>query len=691
VTYLEPMEGNAPATGFDLVSEPNRRDAVDRSVASKGVVATSPIRLVQETGEQSGILLVSAVPGGQNGAGILLVVLRMGIFMEALLEPTGRSINVELIDVGADRPLFDTLSGSGATALNQQTFVFGARHYAIRAAPSQLYISRHRSWQSLAVLMAGVLSTSLLGALLLLGTGERHRFATLLAERTRERDRIWQVSEDLLGVGNFAGYFFSTNPAWTRLLGWTDDEIRTMHVSELRHPDDAEAANEGRKRLAEGAGTVRMENRFRHKDGSYRWIYWTLTEEQGSIYVIGRNVTADKERAQSLSQAEEQLRQLQKMESVGQLTGGIAHDFNNLLQAVLGNLDMAQRRIGDEPALRFLASASRAAVRGARLVGQLLAFSRRQHLQPRAVDVNKLLGGMGDMLHRSIGATIRIDEVLAPDLWPAMADPNQIESVILNLAINGRDAMPSGGRLLIETRNSRRDDRERPTDLAAGDYVCIAVSDTGTGMSEEVMARALEPFFTTKEPGKGSGLGLSMVHGVAKQSGGGVALSSRVGLGTTVRVYVPRAQSAAVAPDESRATEAADWNLLKGKLVLLIDDDPDVRQVAATQLEELGCKVLTAESGSSGLVVLDGESGIDIVVVDFAMPSMNGIEVAEKIAARRPTLPIVIITGYADVDLTADRGRKIHVLKKPFQRADLAATLSAVARSSRVGAGNLLH
>src|SRR5262249_7005756 len=234
-------------------------------------------------------------------------------------------------------------------------------------------------------------------------------------------------------------------------------------------------------------------------------------------------------------------RQLQKMETVGQLTGGVAHDFNNLLTAVLGNLEIAQSRIKDEPISQLLAGAARAAERGARLVEQLLAFSRKQNLRLSTIDINGLIAGMRDMLHRSIGANIQVDEHLASDLWPATADPNQVELVLLNLAINARDAMPVGGHILIETGNSRNGDKERPADLAPGDYVRIAVSDTGAGMSQEVMAKALEPFFTTKEPGKGSGLGLSMVHGVAKQSGGGISLSSRPGLGTTVRVYFARA------------------------------------------------------------------------------------------------------------------------------------------------------
>jgi signal transduction histidine kinase/ActR/RegA family two-component response regulator len=372
-----------------------------------------------------------------------------------------------------------------------------------------------------------------------------------------------------------------------------------------------------------------------------------------------------------------------RMESIGQLTGRVAHDFNNLLAAVLGNLEIAQMRAKEENVLRLLAGAARAAERGARLTEQLLAFSRKQHLQPRPVEINEMVRGMGEILERSIGETVRLEETLAPDLWPAMTDPTQIELVILNLAINARDAMPLGGRLSIETRNAAADDPQRPAELAPGDYVCITVADTGTGMSEEVLARAPEPFFTTKDAGKGSGLGLSMVYGVARQSGGAVAMTSRVGEGTTVRVYLPRAAEAE-ARVETPAAAAADFAALAGRTVLLIDDDEDVRQVSAALLQELDCKVVEAESGQSGLAALDGNPGIDLAVVDFAMPGMNGVKVAEAIRAKRPDIPFIIITGYAEIDTSEPSIERLRVLNKPFQRAELAeALLAAIADAAR--------
>jgi PAS domain S-box-containing protein len=365
-----------------------------------------------------------------------------------------------------------------------------------------------------------------------------------VAQKTRERDRIWRVSEDLLGVSDFEGYFTSVNPAWTAVLGWSEDEIRAMHVRELRHPDDAPHSEAGRARLRKGVPTVRMENRFRHKDGSWRWIYWTLTAQDDLIYLIGRHITAEKEAAEALHRAEDQLRQAQKMEAIGQLTGGIAHDFNNLLTGILGSLEMLQARVRQGrvgEVGRYVDAAVTSANRAAALTHRLLAFARRQPLDPRPLDVNKLVASMEDLLRRSIGETIAMEFAAPPELWLTYCDRNQLETVLLNLAINARDAMPSGGKLAIGTRNCEVDEiASRYLDLEPGEYVCMTVADTGTGMTPDVIARAFDPFFTTKPIGQGTGLGLSMVYGFAKQSGGHVRIESAPGQGATVELYLPR-------------------------------------------------------------------------------------------------------------------------------------------------------
>jgi PAS domain S-box-containing protein len=440
-------------------------------------------------------------------------------------------------------------------------------------------IADHRLWQSTAVLMIGVLSTCLLGALLMLGSGDRQRSASLLTERTRERDRIWQVSEDLLGVGNFEGYYISVNPAWTKTLGWSEDEIKTLHVNELLHPDDATVAIEGRRRLAEGTDTVRLENRYRHKDDSYRWIYWTLTVDQGLIYVVGRDVTADKATALAYRQTEDQLRQLQKVEAIGQLTGGIAHDFNNLLAVIIGNLEILNRLLGTTPSDKVnkaVTAAMDGATRAATLTHRLLAYAQKQPLKPRAVALNELATGMAGLIRFTQGKGVDYEFALGENLPHCFCDANQVETALLNLVINARDAMPNGGRLTIATDHVVFDGPAADArGIAAGTYIMLAVSDTGTGMSRETVERAFEPFFTTKETGKGTGLGLSMVYGFVKQSKGYVEIDSTLGCGTTVRIFLPALAAGQVVSAE--AVESIFAPRASGETILIAEDEASVR------------------------------------------------------------------------------------------------------------------
>ncbi len=318
---------------------------------------------------------------------------------------------------------------------------------------------------------------------------------------------------------------------------------------------------------------------------------------------------------------------------------------------------------------------TQAAERGAQLTAQMLAFSRRQRLEPRAVDLNDTVRSMRDLLQSSMGGSVMIETVLQPDLWPAMIDPTQIELVILNLAINARDAMEVGGAVTVTTANVTLDAPTRPEEPPAGSYVMVAVSDTGTGMTPEILAKVFEPFFTTKEVGKGSGLGLSQVFGLAKQSGGGVRIDSVPGEGASVKVFLPRASDAPRKPEETESQPAqpstSDFK------VLVVDDDSAVREVTAAILHDLGYGVVEAGSGGAALDVLDRESQIDLLLVDFAMPGMNGAEVAREVQARRPGLPIVFVTGYADTESLAEAGGR-GIVRKPFVQADLAAKLRSV-------------
>ena len=357
-------------------------------------------------------------------------------------------------------------------------------------------------------------------------------------ERTQARGRTWQVSPDLLGALNAEGYFETSNPAWKTVLGWTEAEVASMSIFEMLHPKDVERTRVGFNLTQEGQPAIRFPNRYRCKDGSYRWISWVGVPEDGLVYCSGRDITDEKAAEAELAAAQEALRQAQKMEAVGQLTGGIAHDFNNLLTGISGSLEllqsrMAQGRLTDLD--RYINAAQGASKRAAALTHRLLAFSRRQTLDPKPTDVNGLVSGMEELIRRTVGPAIEIEVVGAAGLWAALVDPPQLENALLNLCINARDAMPEGGRITIETANKWLDDRAaRERDLPPGQYLSLCVTDTGTGMSPDVKARAFDPFFTTKPIGQGTGLGLSMIYGFVRQSGGQVRIYSEAGHGTTM-------------------------------------------------------------------------------------------------------------------------------------------------------------
>jgi signal transduction histidine kinase/CheY-like chemotaxis protein len=382
---------------------------------------------------------------------------------------------------------------------------------------------------------------------------------------------------------------------------------------------------------------------------------------------------------QLLNQIEERervesaLRQMQRLEAVGQLTSGVAHDFNNLLTVIIGNLgflekDVALAGLNGKSAKR-LSYMRIAAERGAKLTDQLLSFSRRQRLEPKILDLNDVLGGMHQLLQSTLGGSIHIGTDFTDDLWSAMVDPTQLELAVLNLAINARDAMQVGGDLTVSTRNVSLGASSAPEEPPPGDYVEVRVSDTGSGMAEEIRHRVFEPFFTTKEIGKGSGLGLSQVLGFAKQSNGGVRIDSTVGKGTAVSIYLPRSERRAQRDevDEPLASPAEDH---KGGDILLVDDDSAVREVAASMLASLGYRVHQAGSGGAALDFLCGGAQVDLVVMDFAMPGMNGAELARRVQAMRPDLPILFVTGFADRSaLTGFSAAQI--IGKPFTLEEL--------------------
>jgi signal transduction histidine kinase len=394
-----------------------------------------------------------------------------------------------------------------------------------------------------------------------------------------------------------------------------------------------------------------------------------VQERTGELAAANRQLLRQMEERERV---EATLRQMQRLEAVGQLTSGVAHDFNNLLTVVLGNIRFLEREFAaagiDGKLKQRLGYMRAAAERGAKLTDQMLSFSRRQRLEPRPLDLNEALGGMHELLQSTLGGSIRIETRLAPKLWSAMADPTQLELAVLNLAINARDAMEIGGTLTVSTGNVTLAAPLHPEDPPAGEYVEICVSDTGCGMTPEVRAKAFEPFFTTKEIGKGSGLGLSQILGFAKQSGGGVGIDSRPGEGTSIRIYLPRTDAL---PEKSSGSESGPGvDTGRGAHLLLVDDDSAVRSVTAEALREFGYHVLEAGSGGAALDLLE-RAPVDLMIVDLAMPGMSGAELARRARGKWPETPVLFVTGFADRSMLGDVG-EAQVIGKPFAPNELA-------------------
>jgi PAS domain S-box-containing protein len=504
-------------------------------------------------------------------------------------------------------------------------------------------------------------------------------------ERAQVRGRTWQVTPDLMGALNSAGYFETSNPAWKTVLGWSEEEVASFSIFELLHPDDVERTRGGFDLTQQGQPAIRFPNRYRCKDGTYRWISWVGVPEDGMVYCTGRDITEERLAAEELALAQEELRQAQKMEAVGQLTGGIAHDFNNLLQGITGSLELLERHVatgGADRIARYIDAAQTSAKRAASLTQRLLAFSRRQTLDPKPVEANRLIAGMEELIRRTVGPAISVEVVGAGGLWLTDVDPAQLESALLNLVINARDAMPDGGRLTIETANKWLDDRSaKERELPPGQYISLCVTDTGTGMEAGVIERAFDPFYTTKPLGQGTGLGLSMIHGFVRQSGGQVRIYSEVGSGTTMCLYLPRfvGSLADAEPDLTAQVDAG-----HGETVLVIDDEDAVRMLVMDVLELAGYHVLEAIDGPSGLKILQSAMRIDLLITDVGLPGgFNGRQVADTARVSRPGLKVLFITGYAENAVVGnghlDPG--MQVMTKPFAVSDLNARVTHMLES----------
>lgn len=507
----------------------------------------------------------------------------------------------------------------------------------------------------------------------------------VLAERqmTAERDRLWALARDPFLIADVHGVWLAASPAWTDILGWSQEELVGRTSQWMEHPDDVSATRHQIEDLADGHATWRFENRFRTSTGDYRTFSWTAVPEGELIYCVARDVTEHRAEARARTDAEAALRQAQKMETLGQLTGGVAHDFNNLLQVVVGNLELLQRALpDDQPRLKRAAdNAMAGAERAAVLTQRLLAFSRRQPLSPQPMDPNRLVAGMSDLFQRTLGETIEVRTEPKADVWTIEVDPNQMENALLNLAVNARDAMPDGGKLDIEVDNLQIDAaRIMPEgEIAPGQYVVISVTDSGEGMDADTLRHAVEPFFTTKDVGRGTGLGLSMVYGFIRQSGGHLQVYSEPGDGTCVKLYLPRHHGGL--PVEDSAPLPAE-TVGGTETILLCEDDEDVRAYSAGVLRDLGYTIVEVGTAADALAALDCENNpVDLLFTDVVLPGgMSGADLAREVHVRCPALKILFTTGYAR-NAIIHHGRLdpgVELLTKPFTYAELAAKVRAM-------------
>ena len=400
---------------------------------------------------------------------------------------------------------------------------------------------------------------------------------------------------------------------------------------------------------------------------------------------ISQRTKALEEETSERLKAEASLHQIQKMEAIGQLTGGVAHDFNNVLAAVLGNLELAEAATTEPSTLRLLGRAQDAAERGAKLTDHLLSFARKQPLSREICDINQLITTINSLIKRTIGSSVLIKLNLSSDLWPVMADPVQFEMVLLNIVVNARDAMPKGGTITVATHNSPATSADQPRDLSLGDYTCISVQDTGVGMSKELMHKVFEPFFTTKKIGEGTGLGLSQVYGFCKQIGGSATLSSEVGAGTCINLFLPR--TAGLNPGQSAADLALEIRepliAPRPRRALVVDDDPHVLELTSEMLQRLGFDTVSADNGVHGMEILDSSTPVDFLVTDFSMPVMNGLELIRHARTSNPNLPCLLVTGFADVGNFAEAAaEKITVLRKPYKMSDLAFNVDSMQKTA---------
>lgn len=512
---------------------------------------------------------------------------------------------------------------------------------------------------------------------------------------TRLLSAIIESSEDAIVSRDLNGIITSWNGSAQKLFGYTPQEIIGKHLNILIPTHKREEEAKIIEQIRQGKKVETIETERMTKDGRKIPVSLTVSPIYGDFgSVIGaskilRDITERKE----VDRARHHLREAQKMESLGQLTGGIAHDFNNLLAVIIGNLDFLAEKIPqNDPLTRYITPSLQAAEHGAELTKQLLAFGRKQALQPKVISMNDLVASFSALVRHTLGERIEITTVLAPQLWNVLVDPSQLQSALLNLAVNARDAMPNGGKLIVETQNVMLDEEyaaENP-DVIPGDYVMVAITDSGEGMTQEIVARAFEPFFTSKESGKGSGLGLSMVYGFVKQSAGHVKIYSEPKHGTSVKIYLPCADNNSSSmpffTDKKNENDSAAHLAMRGKgrLVLVVEDNKEVLALTSSMVEDLGYVVIRAETGDEALKIIQSRSDIDLLLTDVVLPGvLNGPAMAKEALLLRPNLKVLFNSGYAEQAIVQrgllDEG--VYLISKPFRKLQLADKMDEVFNS----------
>ena len=496
-----------------------------------------------------------------------------------------------------------------------------------------------------------------------------------VVERVGERALTWSVSSELLSVIHLTtGLFERVNPAWEQMLGWTAEEMEGVHYSVFVNPEDMGSSDEEFARFADGNPVLKFENRYRTRSGNWRWLSWVAVPYNGKLYSSARDVTAERQRGADLELAEDALRQAQKMEAVGQLTGGVAHDFNNLLTVIRGSVDLLRRPdLPAERRERYIDAIGETADRAAALTGQLLAFARRQALKPEVFDAGASILDVASMVRTLTGSRIVLETLAPPEPCMVLADRSQFDTAIVNMAINARDAMDGEGRLSIAIGPVSGIPALRTHPPIAGDFVAVAITDTGTGIADDEIARIFEPFFTTKQLGQGTGLGLSQVFGFAKQSEGDIRVDSQMGHGTTFTLYMPRVLDAEPQPDIVPDVPATVDG--KGVCVLVVEDNKAVGEFATQALSELGYESVFASDATQALVELEKNcTRFHIVFSDVVMPGTSGLELGQQIRRLYPTIPVILTSGYSHV-LAQNGNHGFELLHKPYSVEQLSRVL----------------